>query len=359
MRFPKSTSVETSSATNLQKNQVWCKMSAQFSENRFESIVCIGAGNIGAGWAAHFMRAGLDVVVYDPVLERKGWLDGYLQKAMPALQKLGLSPNAGLDRVRFTTDLEDAVRGASFIQESSPEDLGQKISLFQKITDIAPSKTIIASSSAGFLAKDLREKAKSPERVIIGHPFNPPYLIPLVEIAGGDEAPLAAATAADFYRSTGCEVVELKREIEGYIGNRIQAAVLKEIFYIYSKGIADLATIDRAIASGPALRWAVMGPSSIFYLGTQNPTLYDGFVQSLVEEIRSGFVAEGDFLPDDALIKSYSREVQETIGANGQMPIQNLRNQGVIALRNALERIQEEVPSCFTQQSPSNESTRS
>jgi carnitine 3-dehydrogenase len=316
-------------------------MSAQSPDKRFTSVVCIGAGNIGAGWAAHFMRAGLDVVVYDPVAERKEWLDGYLTRAKPALEKLGLSPNAGLERVRFTTNLEDALSGAKFIQESSPEVLGQKRDLFQKMTDIAPLDAIIASSSAGFLAKDLRAMAKGPERIIIGHPFNPPYLIPLVEIAGGEEAAAAAQAAADFYKSTGCEVVELKREIEGYIGNRIQAAVLKEIFYIYSQGVADVDTIDRAIATGPALRWAVMGPSSVFYLGTQTPDMYEGFVQGLVDEIKGGFVADAEFSPDESLIAAYAREVQQKIGSNGQAPLLNLRNTGIIALRKALELIAE------------------
>lgn len=312
-------------------------MKARFSEKRFTSVVCIGAGNIGAGWAAHFMRAGLDVVVYDPVPGRKEWLDRYLEEAMPALEQLGLSPNAGKERVRFTADLVDALSAAEFIQESSPEVLDQKKDLFQKITDIAPMDAIIASSSAGFLARDLRSMAKAPERIIIGHPFNPPYLIPLVEIAGGDEAPTAAAAAADFYRSTGCQVVELKREIEGYIGNRIQAAVLKEIFYVYSRGVADLETIDRAISTGPALRWAVMGPSSVFYLGTQNPDMYEGFVKSLVDEIKGGFVAEPEFDPDERLIAAYAQEVQEKIGSNGQSPLLDLRTTGVIALRNALK----------------------
>ncbi|MER8377169.1 3-hydroxyacyl-CoA dehydrogenase NAD-binding domain-containing protein [Mesorhizobium sp. M1406] len=313
-------------------------MDVEFLEKRFTSVVCVGAGNIGAGWAAHFMRAGLDVIVYDPLPERQDWLDRFLEKAMPSLEQLGLSPNAKLDRVRFKANLEGALSGAEFIQESSPEVLSQKKDLFQAITDLAPPDAIVASSSAGFLAKDLRVKAKGPERTIIGHPFNPPYLIPLVEIAGGDEAPIAAAVASDFYR-TGCEVVELKREIEGYIGNRIQAAVLKEIFYIYSRGVADLETIDGAISAGPALRWAVMGPSSVFYLGTQNPHMYEGFVQSLVDEIKAGFVAEAKFDPDEQLIAAYAQEGQQTVGSNGQAPLLELRSSGVIALRNALKRM--------------------
>ncbi|MER9877294.1 3-hydroxyacyl-CoA dehydrogenase NAD-binding domain-containing protein [Mesorhizobium sp. M0195] len=135
-------------------------MDVEFLEKRFTSVVCVGAGNIGAGWAAHFMRAGLDVIVYDPLPERQDWLDRFLEKAMPALEQLGLSPNAKLDRVRFTANLEGALSGAEFVQESSPEVLSQKKDLFQAITDLAPPDAIVASSSAGFLAKDLRVKAK-------------------------------------------------------------------------------------------------------------------------------------------------------------------------------------------------------
>ncbi|RAI72485.1 hypothetical protein DOZ80_02795 [Pseudomonas fluorescens] len=316
-------------------------MSAQSVTKRFQTVVCIGAGNIGAGWAAHYMRAGLDVVVYDPVAARSEWLDEYFKRAMPALEALGLAPGAGLNRVRFTTNIEDALAGAQFVQESTPEVLEDKIKLFKLMTDIAPADAIIASSSAGFLAKDLRSCAKGPERILIGHPFNPPFLVPIVEIAGGDAAPESAAVAAEFYKSTGCEVVELKREINGYIGNRIQAAVLREIFYMYSEGIADVATIDRAISSGPALRWAVMGPSSTFFLGTQNPDMYADFVNGLVEEIHGGFVADPAFSIDPQLIKDYAAEVRTTIGVDGQKPLLDLRNTGVVKIRQALDLMRE------------------
>ncbi|MHC2303278.1 3-hydroxyacyl-CoA dehydrogenase NAD-binding domain-containing protein [Rhizobium mongolense] len=311
-------------------------MCAQPRHVQFPKVVCIGAGNIGAGWAAHFLRAGLEVVIYDPVPERKVWVDDYLARAMPNLKRLGLTPGADTSLIRFSSDLEDALNGARFIQESSPEDLSSKIALIARITELAPADAIIASSSAGFLARDLRSKAIAPERIIIGHPFNPPYLIPLVEIAGGEDAPAAAASAAEFYKSTGCEVIELRREIEGYIGNRIQAAVLKEVMFLYSKGAADLATIDRAISAGPALRWAVMGPSSIFFLGTQNPSSYGDFVRSLVAEIKGGFVADADFVPNDELIEAYAEEVKSTIGSAGQLPLIETRTEGVIGVRRAL-----------------------
>lgn len=312
------------------------------TQSQFSKVVCIGAGNIGAGWAAHFLRAGLEVIVFDPVPERKEWLNEYLTRAMPDLERLGLAQGAGAQLIHFTSNLEEALEGARFVQESSPENLDSKISLIERITELAPIDAIVASSSAGFLAKDLRSKAKAPERVLIGHPFNPPYLIPLVEIAGGEEARDAAAVATEFYKATGCEVVELKREIEGYIGNRIQAAVLREVMFLYSKGVADLATIDRAISAGPALRWAVMGPSSIFFLGTKDPSSYESFVHSLVDEIKQGFVADADFVPDDQLIEAYAAEVKRTIGSSGQLPLIKSRTDGVIGIRRILDSAKDE-----------------
>ncbi|TPL43515.1 3-hydroxyacyl-CoA dehydrogenase NAD-binding domain-containing protein [Mesorhizobium sp. B2-4-6] len=299
-------------------------------------IVCVGGGLIGAGWAAHFIRAGLDVVVYDPMPERESYLRNYLDAAMPTLRTLGLAPGASSDRLHFTSNLGEALAGAHFVQESAIEDRDAKTELLGQIDAILPRHVVIASSSSGFLAQDIRRRAKHGERIIIGHPFNPPFLIPLVEIAGGDNAIKAATVATAFYNATGCEVVELDREIDGYIGNRIQFAVFKEILYMWSKGVADLATLDRAVKAGPAIRWAALGPSAVFFLGARDPTLYQEFVSLLLCELNSGYTAPGDFNPDDALMKRYADEVVATFGHGGQKQLQTLRDEGVASIRNAL-----------------------
>lgn len=306
-------------------------------KNAISGVSCVGGGLIGAGWAAHFMRAGLDVTVHDPAAEREDYLRTSLEKAMPSLRSLGLAPGASPSRVRFTTDLEEALTGSQFVQESATEDVNAKIALIAQIDALAPADAIIASSSSGFLASDLRREARYGHRIIIGHPFNPPYLVPLVELAGGDVAPEAIATATDFYRSTGCEVVELKREIDGYIGNRIQTAVFREILYLLSQGVADLDAIDRAIVAGPAIRWAVMGPSSVFYLGARDPSLYEDFVDLLVHEMESGYTAPASFVPDKTLTKAYAEEVCAGIGARGQDGLMSLRDEGVAGIRVLLE----------------------
>ncbi|MER9064411.1 3-hydroxyacyl-CoA dehydrogenase NAD-binding domain-containing protein [Mesorhizobium sp. M0698] len=311
--------------------------------NRIARVTCIGGGLIGAGWAAHFMRAGLDVAVYSPAAEREIFLKEYLAKAMPRLADLGMAPDASPSRIHFTTDMKEALKDADFVQESATEKFDAKIKLIGEIDALTAPNVVIASSSSGFLAADLRSRARHPERILVGHPFNPPYLVPLVEISGGDVASQAAAAASLFYRSTGCEVVSLDREIAGYIGARIQYAVLREILYLMSQGVADLQAIDTAIASGPAIRWAVMGPSSVLFLGARDSTLYGGFIEGLTDEMERGYLAPPDFQPDRQLMRAYAEQVAKGIGANGQAGLMELRNAGVVAIRGALQRAKESL----------------
>ena len=300
-------------------------------------VTCVGAGLIGSGWAAHFMRAGLDVTVHDQSAEREAYLRESLDKAMPSLMELGLAPGASPSRVKFTTDLQEALADCHFVQESATEVVDAKIALIAEIDAFAVPEAVIASSSSGFLAADLRRQAQHGERIIIGHPFNPPYLVPLVELAGGNVAKEAITVATDFYKKTGCEVVELAQEIDGYIGNRIQFAVFREILYLLSQGVADIEAIDRAIVAGPAIRWAVMGPSSVFYLGARDPSLYQEFVDLLAHEMESGYTAPASFKPDKALMSAYADEVSRGIGSEGQGNLIALRNEGIAKIRVLLE----------------------
>jgi carnitine 3-dehydrogenase len=307
-----------------------------FSADLPKRVACIGGGLIGAGWALHFMRAGCDVVVYDPEPARAEYLSQVLGKALPTLRAMGMADGAHPTRISFDPRLETALSGADFIQESATEDRWEKIALIGRIDKLVPPGVVIASSSSGFLATDLRQEAENRQRIVIGHPFNPPWLVPLVEVAGGDTAPEAAARAAAVYRASGCEVVELSREIDGYIGNRLQFAVFREILYLWSQGVADLDAIDRAMSAGPALRWAVMGPSAVFYMGARAPELFGEFVALLHEELQAGYTAPPEFEPDAALMQAYAAEVQSSIGQAGQEPLRARRDNGVAALRKAM-----------------------
>ncbi len=234
---------------------------------RVQRVCVVGAGVIGAGWAARYLAHGLEVVAVDPAPGAEGRLRAAVARAWPALQRLGLAASAGPERLRFTVDLADAVAAAGLVQESAPEREDLKKSLLAQIDHLAPPDVLIASSSSGLLPSRLQEECYHPERVLIGHPFNPVYLLPLVEVvAGRHTAPEAVERAMAFYRSVGMRPLRLCREIEGYISDRLQEALWRESLHMVAEGVATTAEIDDAIVYGPGLRWALMGTMLTFHL---------------------------------------------------------------------------------------------
>jgi carnitine 3-dehydrogenase len=230
-------------------------------------IACVGAGVIGGGWAAHFLAHGYDVVVWDPAPDGEARLRELVATAWPALQALGLGAGATPDRLRMAGSLEDAVADAEFIQESAPERLELKRELLGALDRRAPPEVVIASSTSGFAMSDLQPDAPGAARMVVGHPFNPPYLIPLVEVVGGARTdPKAVAWAAAFYRAAGKYALELARELPGFIANRLQDAMWREALHMVAAGEATVAQIDAAITTGPGLRWPIMGPCLTFHL---------------------------------------------------------------------------------------------
>jgi len=159
------------------------------------------------------------------------------------------------------------VADAEFVQESGPEREDLKIELFRTLDAAVPPETVIASSSSGLLMSRIQDGCRHPERCVIGHPFNPPHLIPLVEVVGGGRtAPEAVARAQAFYRQIGKEPIHVRKEVKGHIANRLQAALWREAVHLLADGVASVADIDKAIAFGPGLRWAFMGPNTTFHL---------------------------------------------------------------------------------------------
>ncbi len=300
-------------------------------------VACIGAGLIGAGWAAHFLRAGLDVMAVDPDPAREGYLRQVVASAWRSLQALGLAEGASPDRLHFTTSLEEGVKGAQFVQESAIEREDAKVALLAQIEALVPPEVVIASSSSGFLGRVLRGGCVHPGRVIVGHPFNPPYLVPLLEIAGGEGAdPVAMERARAFYTATGMTVVTLDHEIRGYIANRLQSAVFREVLWMLSQGVASVDDIDRAMQAGPAARWAFMGPSAVYYLGAGSPAGHREFVELLVGELAQGYTAPPDFHPDDALVARYVEEVTAMMDGVDFATLARFRDEGLIGIRTAV-----------------------
>lgn len=227
----------------------------------------IGAGVIGAGWAARFAVNGIDVRVFDPDPRAPTRLDEALEDAARAYARLTLAPPLPPGRIELAASLEEAVAGADFIQESAPEREDLKRSLLAAASRAAPAEAIIASSTSGILPSHLQTDCTGPERVLVGHPFNPVYLLPLVEVVGGKATSAASSErAADVYRSVGMHPLVLETEIDAFIADRLLEALWREALHLVNDGVATAGQIDEAIAFGPGLRWSVMGTFLLYRL---------------------------------------------------------------------------------------------
>lgn len=230
-------------------------------------IAIVGTGVIGASWAAQYLARGFDVIATDPAPNAETNLRKYVDEAWPALTTLGLSPGASRDRLSFTADMKAALAQADFVQENGPERVDFKIKLFADMDEATPLDSIIASSSSGITPSVMQSQAKHPERILIGHPFNPPHIIPLVEVVGGTKtSPEAVQQAISFYASIGKKPILLNKELPGHVGNRLQAALYKEVLYLIQQGVLNVSDADDAVSYGPGLRWGVMGPSLQWHL---------------------------------------------------------------------------------------------
>jgi carnitine 3-dehydrogenase len=231
------------------------------------TVTVVGTGVIGGGWAAHFLRRGYDVVAWDPGPDAPARLAGLLDTAWPSLEKLGLSPGAGRDRLRWADSLEDALAETDFVQESSPEVLADKVALLASIDGLTDPEVVVASSTSGLLMSDMAVECTRADRFLVGHPFNPPYLIPLVEVVGGRGTdPAAVCWAEQFYTAAGKTSLTMEKEVPGFVGNRLQEALWREALHMVDSGQATVQQIDDSIAHGPGLRWAMMGPILTFHL---------------------------------------------------------------------------------------------
>jgi carnitine 3-dehydrogenase len=236
-----------------------------------QRLALIGAGVIGSGWAARALAKGMDVVAWDPAPGAEARLRAAVANAWPALERVGLSQGASRRRLTFARDLDHAVAGANFVQENAPEDERLKRSLLAQIDRVAARGVVIASSSSGLLPTRIQARCRHPERVLIGHPFNPVYLLPLVEVVAGARTTVGAVRKASaFYRRLGMRPLHVKREIPGYISDRLQEAIWREALHLVADGVATTQEIDDAIVYGPGLRWAFMGTCLAFHMAGGN-----------------------------------------------------------------------------------------
>jgi carnitine 3-dehydrogenase len=232
-----------------------------------ERVAVVGAGTIGASWAALFVAHGLQVAVHDPAEGAERRVRAFVARARPALEQLGLVRNPQAGAMTFHGDPAEAVAGARFVQESGPENLTAKRALLERMEQGLGTDAIVASSTSGLLPSDLQAGRVGPERYLVGHPFNPPHLMPLVELIGGRATdPAVLDWAAAFYASLGKRPIRIRREVPGHVANRMQVALYREAIHLVLEGVASVEDVDAAIAYGPGLRWAIMGPHVLHHL---------------------------------------------------------------------------------------------
>ncbi|MGQ7249745.1 L-carnitine dehydrogenase [Halomonas sp. V046] len=228
----------------------------------------IGTGVIGNGWIARALANGWDVVAFDPAEGAEDRTRAFVDNAWPSLTRLGLAPGASSDRLRFVADMDAAVAGADLIQENVPERLELKQSILARLDAVAAPEVLIGSSTSGFKPTDLQQDcSRAPGRVIVAHPFNPVYLLPLVELVGGQATDEEhTAKAQELYQALAMRPLVVRREIEGHIADRLMEALWREALHLVNDGVATTEEIDAAVVYGCGLRWSLMGTFLTFHL---------------------------------------------------------------------------------------------
>ncbi|KAM0196045.1 hypothetical protein ACHAPI_006063 [Fusarium lateritium] len=302
------------------------------------TVAIVGCGAIGASWAALFLAQGLKVKAFDinPVSET--YLRNFIRDALPVLSSIGLvkNTNAKPEDVIFTTSLAEALQDADFVQENGPERLDFKQKLFQEMGEALREDVIIATSSSGLTCSSIQEGmdvSAGPQRCVVGHPFNPPHLIPLVEVVGGSQTdPSVIQRTMAFYESLGKQPIHLKKEVPGHVANRIQAAVMREVFHILQQDVCSVQAIDDAVSYGPGLRWGVMGPNMLFHLGGGEGGI-EHFADHLLGPLQTWYAPENPVV-DDELKNKWIGGTRGAVGEMGYGDLVKQRDEELVRLLN-------------------------
>ncbi len=297
--------------------------------NNINRIACVGAGTIGGGWVAYFLSRGFKVIATDPGEDTERKLNTVIDDAWPMVIQLNSSieseqQDSYRNNLTFTSDLATAVTDADFIQESAPDREQLKVELFSQIGKYAPKDCVIASSSSAFLPSSIASNCNHPERCIIGHPFAPSYMMPLVEVVGGQKTdPAVLDWAVGFYNSIGKKALLLKKEIDSYIANRLQHVVLNEAISLVENGICNFDDVDNAMRFGPGLRWAFAGPGMCYHLGGGK-----GGLSAMIEQF--GFNAS------DEVRENLFQSIERQAGNRGIDELERWRDENLLQMLNGL-----------------------
>jgi 3-hydroxyacyl-CoA dehydrogenase len=307
------------------------------SNKAFRRIAIIGTGVIGASWTALFLAKGLDVIATDIAPDAETSLRRFVKAAWPALERLGLAPGASQSRLAFTADLPAAVRAADFVQENGPERIEFKQNLYRQLDELLSADVIIASSSSGLTMSEIQSACRlHPERCVIGHPFNPPHLVPLVEIVGGAKTSEATIErAAEFYTGLGKQAIRLRKEVPGHVANRLQAALAREVYYLVADGVVSAADVDTALCWGPGLRWGIMGNMMLNHLGG-GPGGIEHFFQQFTGPMTAWWKVLGQPVLTPEMQKTLIDSVHIEVGSRSISELEAQRDEillGLIELR--------------------------
>jgi 3-hydroxyacyl-CoA dehydrogenase len=305
-------------------------------------VTIIGTGVIGASWAALYLAKGLEVVATDIAPNAEAALKRFVDAAWPALKRLGLAPGASQSKLSFTPKIEAAASGADLVQENGPERLDFKQKLYEQLDDLLPPDVIIASSSSGLTMSEIQLGCKShPERCVIGHPFNPPHLVPLVEIVGGARTSVETIErAADFYKSIGRRTVRVHKELPGHVANRLQAAIAREVYYLVAEGVVSAADVDTALCWGPGLRWGLMGNMLLNHLGGGEGGI-DHFLGQFTRPMTAWWKSLGNPFLTPEVQKKLIDSVHAEVGSRSIGELAAERDEmllGLLELRSAAEK---------------------
>jgi 3-hydroxyacyl-CoA dehydrogenase len=314
------------------------------SQNKpIRRVAIIGTGVIGASWTALFLANGLDVVATDVAPGAEAALKRFVAAAWPALQRLGLASDASQNRLSFTAAMTDAVKGADLVQENGPEKIEFKKTLYRQLDELLDPNVIIASSSSGLTMSEIQSACEMhPERCVIGHPFNPPHLIPLVEIVGGAKTSKdTIERAAEFYTSIGQRTVRVNKEMPGHVANRLQAALAREVYYLVSEGVVSAADVDTALCWGPGLRWGIMGNMMLNHLGG-GPGGIEHFFQQFTGPMTAWWKTLGSPVLTPEVQKKLIDSVHAEVGSRSIDELATERDEvllGLIELRNEAAKL--------------------
>ena len=301
-----------------------------------KTFAALGSGVIGSGWVARALAHGLDVVAWDPAPGAEAALRKRVAKAWPALEKSGLAKGASQDRLRFVSTIEECVRDADFIQESAPERLDLKLELHRKISAAARPDALIGSSTSGLLPSEFYETSTLPERCIVGHPFNPVYLLPLVEVVGGQKtAPEAIQAAIKVYQSLGMRPLHVRKEVPGFIADRLLEALWREALHLINDGVATTGEIDDAIRFGAGLRWSFMGTFMTYTLAGG-----DAGMRHFMNQFGPALKLPWTYLPapelSEKLIDDVVEGTTEQLGSHSIAALESYRDDCLLAVMEAV-----------------------